>query len=125
MNDEPLYTSRSTAKSLWQEFRLYDDRIEFDTHFGMMVVPLAHIERVDVSESEVKGLVKGDLHLKDFRPALKLDWSNFVEHVVLDKNKGYVRRVLFSPDDPEAFKTAVEGALERYGKGGAGGGQDV
>lgn len=114
MSNDPIYTSKSTAKSLWQEFRLYDDRIEFDTHFGMMVVPLAHIERVDISESEVKGLLRGDLHLKDFRPALKLDWANFVEHVVLDKNKGYVRRVLFTPDDLEAFKGAVEGALERY-----------
>jgi hypothetical protein len=117
MGDEAIYTSKSTAKSLWQEFRLYDDRIEFDTHFGMMVVPLAHIERVDISESEVKGLLRGDLHLKDFRPALKLDWANFVEHVVLDKNKGYVRRLLFTPDDLEAFKSAVEGALERYRKG--------
>ena len=125
MSDEPLYTSKSTAKSIWQEFRLYEDRIEFDTHFGMMVVPLAHIERVDVSESEVKGLLRGDLHLKNFRPALKLDWSNFVEHIVIDKDKGYVRRVLCSPDDPEAFRSAVEGALERYRKNDAGSGQDA
>lgn len=114
MSDEPIYTSTSTVKSLWQEFRLYDDRIEFDTHFGMMVIPLAHIEQVEISESEVKGLLKGDLHLKNFRPALKLDWANFVEHVVLDKSKGYVRRVLFTPDDLEAFKSAVEQALTRY-----------
>lgn len=114
MQDDPIYTSKSTAKSLWQEFRLYDDRLEFDTHFGMMVIPLAHIEQVEISESEVQGLIRGDLHLKNFQPALKLDWANFVEHVVLDKNKGYVRRVLFTPDDLEAFKAAVEQALERY-----------
>ena len=114
MSDEAIYTSKSTVKSLWQEFRLYDDRIEFDTHFGMMTIPLAHIEQVDISESEVKGLLKGDLHLKNFRPALKLDWANFIEHVVLDKSKGYVRRVLFTPDDLDAFKSAVESTLDKY-----------
>jgi len=67
-----------------------------------------------VSESDLKGLLKGDLKLKGFRPALKLDWANFVEHVVLDKSAGFVRRVLFTPDDPEAFKSALDQALARF-----------
>ena len=114
MSDTPIYTSKSTVKSLWQEYRIYDDRIEFDTLFGRMTVPFDHIERADVSESEVKGLLKGDLHLKNFRPALKLDWANFLEHVVLDKREGRIRRVLFTPDDPEAFMRALDEALTRY-----------
>jgi hypothetical protein len=114
MSDTPVFTSRSTVKSLWQEYRIYDDRVEFDTHFGLMTVPFDHVERVEVSESEVKGLMRGDLHLTGFRPALKLDWANFLEHVVLDKSEGYVRRVLITPDDPEAFKQAMEDALARY-----------
>lgn len=114
MNDTPIYTSKSTLKSLWQEYRIYEDCIEFDTLFGKMSVPFDHIERVNVSESEVKGLLKGDLHLKDFRPALKLDWANFLEHVVLDKSSGHIRRILFTPGDPEAFKGALEGPLARY-----------
>ena len=113
MSETPAYTSKSTVKSLWQEYRVYDDRVEFDTLFGQMTVPFEHIERVDVSESEVKGLLRGDLHLKDFRPALKLDWANFLEHVVLDKRKGCIRRVLFTPDDPAAFKSALNEALSR------------
>ena len=114
MSDAPLHTSGSTVKSLWQEYHIYDDRVEFDTRFGRMTVPFEHIERVDVSESEIKGLLKGDLHLKNFRPALKLDWANFLEHVVLDKSEGLVRQVLFTPEDPAAFKTALDAALDRY-----------
>lgn len=114
MTDAPIFMSKSTVKSLWQEYRIYDDRVEFDTFFGKMTVPFVHIERVEVSESEVRGLLKGDLHLKNFRPALKLDWANFLEHVVLDKSEGHVRRVLFTPDDPEAFRVALDGALARY-----------
>jgi hypothetical protein len=115
MSDTPIYTSRSTVKSFWQEYHIYGDRLEFDTKFGLMTVPFEHIERVDVSESEVEGLLKGDLHLKNFRPALKLDWANFLEHVVIDKSEGLVRQVLFTPDDPEAFKSALDEALARYG----------
>ncbi len=109
----PVYTSKSTVKSLWQEYRIYDDRVVFETHFGKLTVPFDHVESVDVSESEVKGLLRGDLHLKNFRPALKLDWANFVEHVVLDKDKG-VRRILFTPDDLEGFVSALNEALSRY-----------
>ncbi|MCJ7552265.1 MAG: PH domain-containing protein [Ignavibacteriaceae bacterium] len=114
MNEKAVYTSVCTVKSLWQEYRIYNNRVEFDTHLGQMTIPFDHIERINISESEVKGLLKGDLHLKNFRPALKLDWANFLEHVVLDKSEGHIRRVLFTPDDPAAFKRALEEALTRY-----------
>jgi len=111
MTDTPIYTSRSTVRSLWQEYCIYDNRVEFNTLFGKMAVPFDHIERVEVSESEVDGLLKGDLHLKNFRPALKLDWANFLEHVVLDKSEGHIHRILFTLDDPEEFKRALDEAL--------------
>ena len=111
---KPLYTSPSSLKSLWQEYRIYDDRVEFGTMFGRMAVPFDHIERVTVTDSDLKGLLKGDLRLKNFRPALKLDWANFVEHVVLDKKAGRIRRVLFTPTDPAAFVAALKEALKRH-----------
>ncbi|MDM7913665.1 MAG: hypothetical protein ACE15D_05180 [Candidatus Eisenbacteria bacterium] len=113
-DDDAVHRSESTVKSLWQEYRVYGDRVEFDTLFGTLSVPFDEVERVEVSESEVRGLLRGDLHLKGFRPALKLDWANFLEHVVLDKNEGSVRRLLFTPQDPAAFKKAMDAALERY-----------
>src|SRR5215475_4858270 len=109
MSDPLVYTSKSSVKSLWQEYR-----IEFSTLFGQLTIPFEQVESVEVSESDLKGLLKGDLKLKGFRPALKLDWANFVEHVVLDKSEGRVRRVLFTPDDPRAFKNALDQALTRF-----------
>ena len=114
MNPEPLYESESTAKSIWQKYRIFSDRVEIDTLFGMMTIPFDHIEQAVVSESEVRGLVKGDLHLKGFRPALKVDWANFFEHVVIDKDQGYIHRVLLTPDDPEKFTEVLTEALTRY-----------
>lgn len=114
MKENPVYTSRSTVRSLWQEYRIYDNRVEFATKLGLMVVPFEHIEQVDVVESDIEGLLRGDLKLKNFRPALKLDWANFLEHIVLDKNEGYIRRVLFTPDDPARFELELKQALSRY-----------
>ena len=114
MSGMPIYTSKSTVKSIWQEYRIYDDRLELDTKFGRMTIPFEHIERIEVSESEVKGLLRGDLHLKNFRPAIKLDWANFLEHIVVDKSDGLVHRILFTPDDIEAFHRALEEALTVY-----------
>jgi hypothetical protein len=114
MKEAPIYTSLSSTKSFWNEYRVLEDRVEFETLFGVMTIPFEQIERAEVSESEVKGLLKGDLHLKGFRPALKLDWANFKEHVVLDKRKGWIRRILFTPDDPAAFCSALNEALERF-----------
>jgi hypothetical protein len=114
MTENAIYTSKSSVKSLWQEYRIYEDRLEFDTLFGRMTVPFEHVESVDVAESDVKGLFHGRLGLRNFRPALKLDWANFVEHVVVDKDQGSVRRVLFTPDKPKQFKAAVDEALARF-----------
>ncbi len=113
MSNTPIYTSKSTIKSLWQEYRIYDDHLEFDTLFGQMEIPFEDIEQAEVSESEIKGLFKGDLHLR-YTPALKLDWANFVEHVVVDKREGSIRHILFTPEDPAAFVSALNDALTRF-----------
>ena len=118
MEREPIYVSESTARSIWQEYRILSNRIEIDTHFGTMTVPFEHIERIDVSESEVRGLMRGDLHLNGFRPALKVDWANFVEHVVIDKSEGLIHRILLTPDDPDMFKKTLDEALARYERDG-------
>jgi len=109
----PLYTSKSMVKSLWQEYRIYADRLELDTLFGPMVVPFEQIERVELRPSDVACLFRGELQLENFRPALKLDWANFLEHVVIDKKEGFVRRILLTPDDPPAFARVLEEALAR------------
>ena len=116
MSEEALYVSKSIAKSLWQEYRIYKDRVEFSTHFGNMIIPFDAIESVEVRESDIKGLFRGDLQLKGFKPALKLDWANFQEHVVLDKKSGFCRRFLFTPENPQEFKTVLEKHLREYQK---------
>jgi glutathione peroxidase-family protein len=116
MSGKVLYRSKSTFKSLWQEYRIYEDHVEFSTHFGIVTIPFDVIESVKVKESDVKGLFKGDLQLRDFKPALKIDWANFQEHVVLDKKKGFCKRFLFTPTNPQEFVEVLEKLLKEKGK---------
>ena len=114
MTGKPIYISTSTLKSIWQEYRIFGDRLEFDTRFGRMTIPFENVERVEVLDADTKALLRGDLRLKNFRPAIKIDWANFLEHVVLDKKEGHVRRILFTPEDPVAFKDALQDAVARF-----------
>ena len=116
MNQTPVYVSKSTIKSLWQEYRIYNDHLELDTLFGQMRISFDEVDQAEVSESEVQGLFKGDLHLRHM-PALKLDWANFLEHVVIDKTSGLLRHVLVTPDDPAAFVNALNNSLAQYRQG--------
>jgi hypothetical protein len=111
MPDAPLYTSPCAARSLWHEYRVHTDRVELDTLTGTMVVPFDQIEEVHVAASYSQGV---RLQLAGFRPGLKLDWGDLQPHIVLDKATGLFRHIAFTPDDPQAFQTALEGALVAY-----------
>jgi len=116
MSEKLIYSSESTFKGLWQKYRIYEDHLEFDTIFGLIIIPFDIIESIEVQESDLKGLLKGDLKFKGFKPAVKFDWANFQEHVVLDKTEGFCKRFLFTPQNPEEFKEVLEKTLERYRK---------
>ena len=116
MNDHPIYTSESTAKNLWQNYGIFKDRVEFKTLFGTITIPFDNIESIEVQESDVAWLFKGDLKLKNFKPAIKLDWANFQEHIVLDKKEGFCKRFLFTPKYPNEFKKKLEVQLNNYRK---------
>jgi hypothetical protein len=85
--------------------------MELDTLTGTLAVPFDQIEGVHVAASYSEGV---RLQLAGFRPGLKLDWADFHPHVVLDKASGLFRHIAFTPDDPQAFQAALEGALAAY-----------
>lgn len=114
MNGLPVYTSLSAEKSLWQEYRIYRDHVEFDLPAASMTIPFACIEGMEVSHTETGGMVRGEMRLKSFRPALKLDWVNFPEHVVMDAKEECIERIFFTPSIPNTFKKALETVMEQH-----------
>jgi hypothetical protein len=108
MNDTPLYASKRTAKSLWQQYRIYRDRIELQSWILLhtVVLPIDEIQAVKVRPSVFggwKGLTWG---MKiDFRDlwGIKIDFCDLCRHVLVRKTSGLFCGIGFSPDEPEKF----------------------
>ncbi len=112
---EPLFVSRPTLKSVWQEYRIFPDRVELDLHlFGTIRVPLDDIAGV---ATRPKGVIfdvtRGDYGLKDLLRTLKLDWADLNEHVVIERESGVFRQFRLTPEDPEEFVRQLEAARSR------------
>ena len=98
MNAPPLYASKRTAKSLWQEYRIYADRLELQSWllFHTIIVPAGEIKSVEVRPSAFRGWKGATL-------GIKIDNCDLFRHVLLTRKHGLFRRIGFSPDDPERF----------------------
>lgn len=114
MSDTPLYESPSSLKTLWQDYRVYADRLEFCTLLGNWKIPFSEIDQIEVQEALLQALVNGRFDLKNFPFGVKLDMADITEHVALDRNTGLAKRVLFSPEDPAAFVHAAKAALATW-----------
>ena len=106
MNDTPIYISRRTGRGLWQEYRIYRDRLELQSWFlfHTIVLPANEIQAVEVRPALFTGpggAVWG----------IKLDNCNFCRHVLLTKKSGWFKRIGFSPDDPEKFVAACQSIM--------------
>ena len=95
MNDAPIYTSKRTGRNLWQEYRVYPNRLELQSWFlfHTIVIPVHEIVEIEVHPP---GVIWG----------IKLDNCNFCHHVVVTKLSGLFKRIGFTPDDPEKFVAA-------------------
>ena len=113
--EEPLYVSRRTVRSMGQEYRVYSDRVELELLGHIIRVPLEQIRQVEVSPPTVT-LAGLRLHFHPFRFGIKLDFSDLAEHVMLDKDTGLCHRLDFTPDEPAAFKAALDRAMEALRK---------
>jgi hypothetical protein len=105
----PRYTSKCTVKNLFQKYEIFDDHLQLHTMFGNFSVPFSEIERVEVFPPILTSL---RLHLRNFRlVGVKLDLTDFNEHIFLDKKTGVIRQLMFTPDNPAAFREALDEAL--------------
>lgn len=106
MHTAPIYISKRTAKSLGQEYRIYPDRLELQSWFlfHTFVIPAGDILAVEVRPSLFGGR-------KGITWGIKLDNSDLCRHVLIRRKSGFMKRIAFSPDDPEKF-AAVCKALQ-------------
>lgn len=112
--EKPRFVSRPTIKSVWQEYRIFGDRLELDMHvLGTVRVPLEDISAVSVRPAGVIfDLLRGDYGLKDLLRTLKLDLADLNEHITIEREKGVFRQFRLTPEDPAEFVRQVELARE-------------
>jgi len=107
MNDTPLYTSKRTVKSLWQEYRIYRDRLELQSWalFHTIIVPADDIQAIELRPSIFGGLTRG------MTLGIKNDLCDLCRHVLLTKKRGFFKRIGISPDEPEKFVEICQSLL--------------
>jgi hypothetical protein len=116
MKDTPLYASKRTAKSLWQQYRIYQDRIELESWILLhtVVLPTDEIQAVKVRPSVFGGLMGFTWGMKkDFRDlwGIKIDFCDLCPHVLLRKKSGLFNAIGFSPDEPDKFVEICKSVL--------------
>jgi hypothetical protein len=106
MNNTPIYTSKRTAKSMWQEYRIYRDRLELQCWFlfHTVVIPAGEILKIEVRPSIFSGQ-------KGITWGVKIDNCDLCRHVLIVRKSGILKRIGFSPDDPEKFMAVCQSIM--------------
>ena len=103
-SQDPIYISPRSWKSLWQEYRIYSDRLELEcwVALGTLVIPSDEILEVEIRPPSVFGdLFRGKSLAYSF--PLKIDMADMQRHVALTRKSGFMKYLRFTPDDPDRF----------------------
>jgi len=114
MAEEPLYVSRRLFRNLWQQYRIYCDRVELQSFPGKKVLAAEDILNVDVRPAVVIGdLFRGKGFARSF--ALKMDLADLFRHVAIHRRSGWIKHLRFTPDDPETFVQVCKSIIRNRG----------
>ena len=96
--EQPVYVSRRTPAGLWQEYRIYSDRLELQSWilFHTVVIPARVILEIEIRPSVFTGR-------KGFTWGIKLDNSDLFRHVQVRRKTGFWKCIAFTPDNPDEF----------------------
>jgi hypothetical protein len=110
-DDFPIYVSEKSAKNWWQRYQVFPDRIELRCRYWLktLVIPAEDIIDVEVRPPfSIRDFSTEKARLKMHRWTLKLDWSDFCEHVEIHRKSGVFKYIRFTPDDPTKFVSACK-----------------
>ncbi len=99
--DKLIYESKATPRSLWNNYRIFNDRIELELRlfFTKIIIPKEKFVGVDIFKPPV---------IRSAFWVLKLDLADFYTHVEIERNDGVFKKIRFTPSNPNEFKQRVE-----------------
>jgi hypothetical protein len=113
----PLYVSKRSFKNLWQEYRIYLDRIELQCWIALhtLKIPVHEIADIQIrSPFSFWDLLRVKASLS-FR-GLKIDQSDLYRHIVIKRKSGLVKYIVFTPDNPDEFADIIKLLMEHAEK---------
>jgi hypothetical protein len=95
-----LYESKATSKSIWNTYKIFDDRIElqFRLFLTKIVISKDEFVSVDVYKPPV---------IRTTFWALKMDLADLYTHVGIERKQGILKNFRFTPENPQEFKEKV------------------
>ena len=99
---QPLYVSARSLRNLWQEYRIYADRVELRSFCGRKIIRAGDILNVEVRPPMVIGDIFRGKGFKESL-ALKLDLADLYRHVAIHRRSGWLKYLRITPDDPDTF----------------------
>jgi len=116
--EPPLYVSRRSGASLWQEYRIYGDRVELQAWMLLhtLVIPVNELLEIEVRPP----VTFADLFRRRGARnalALKIDLADIRRHVAIRRTSGLIKCIRFTPDHPEDFVRACKSIMRVAGNG--------
>ena len=104
--EQPICVSRRTPAGLWQEYRIYSDRLELQSwaFFHTIVIPTNEILEIEARPSLFGGR-------KGVTWGIKLDMTDMHRHVLVRRKTGFWKRIAFTPDNPDEFVRVCQSVL--------------
>jgi hypothetical protein len=103
---EPIYISEPWARSLWNRYLIYEDRIELKSWLLFKNLSIARDDLVAIE------IFKPPVIRTKFW-ALKLDWAGLYDHVRIVRKTGWFKHLRFTPMNPERFVGIAKRLLQR------------
>lgn len=104
LREDLLYISKRSLRNLWQEYRIYKDRLELQSWllFRTLVIPSADILHIEVRPRFVMfDLMRGKSLV--YALAMKIDFSDFHTHVAIHRKSGLMKHIRITPNNPAEF----------------------
>ncbi len=109
-SEQPIYVSRRTPASLWQEYRIYPDRLELQFWLCLhtCIIPANEILGIEIRPSFFSGR-------KGFTWGIKLDMTDLRRHVLVRRKSGFFKCIAFTPENPDEFARVCQSVVTNAG----------
>ena len=103
--EDLLYVSKRSLRNLWQQYRIYKDRLELGSWLLLrtLVIPSTDILNIEVRPRFVMfDILRGKRIAYSLWP-MKIDFSDLFTNVAIHRKSGFIKHIRITPNNPAEF----------------------